>query len=471
MPGIGRFIWQNRHGTYYFRVVIPAAVREHFSQQRELRRSLATSDRKLALKLARACAVQFDELCEDLMAKRRRKTNKQEKPLQVGLITILGLEMGDGKRAERVTIDYGGDHEREVAAANALITSAASDTVAAGTGTTTSEVVKAYCDERIQSDGWTPKTTAENQAIFDLFVRIVGDEPFKRLKHEAMRKYKATLMKLPPNMNKDARYRGLSIEHILALDGVQPMAVNTINKNLIRISSLFDWAARHGYTDQNYGKGLTLQRKARVRDERAVFSHADLLKLFRSPELEAGVEAPYQYWVPLIGLYSGARLEEICQLALDDIRREADIWVLDINGAGEKRLKTPAAKRLIPLHRVLIELGLPAYVDKLRAAGHDRLFPELTRQRDGYSARVSKWFARYRHRCGVTDKSKTFHSFRHTFVDAIKQTGAVEGIASALAGHEHGGISYGRYGKDYSVSSLSNCIESLMFNLDHLQFK
>jgi hypothetical protein len=58
---------------------------------------------------------------------------------------------------------------------------------------------------------------------------------------------------------------------------------------------------------------------------------------------------PHQYWVPLIGLYSGARIEEICQLEVNDVRESSGVWIMDINRNGDKRVKTAATLTLVGL--------------------------------------------------------------------------------------------------------------------------
>ena len=45
---------------------------------------------------------------------------------------------------------------------------------------------------------------------------------------------------------------------------------------------------------------------------------------------------PERYGVPLLALYSGARLEEICQLEIRDVRKVGDIRCFDINDRGRQ---------------------------------------------------------------------------------------------------------------------------------------
>jgi integrase len=55
------------------------------------------------------------------------------------------------------------------------------------------------------------------------------------------------------------------------------------------------------------------------------------------------------YWIPLIGLFSGMRQEEICQLHVEDVR---EAW--GINSRPPRKLKNATAARLVPVHKDLI---------------------------------------------------------------------------------------------------------------------
>ena len=326
-----------------------------------------------------------------------------------------------------------------------------------------SVVIEAYCDNQKAEGNWTPKTEAENRAILALWLRIVGDQPIGGYGYEQHRAYKATLQRLPPNINKSPRYRDKDVSAILAL-GDPPAAPNTINKGLTRIAAVFKWAVEYGYTSLNPASGMTIKNPKRASEERQAFSHDDLKKLFHTKEFHEGALSPYMQWIPLIALYTGARLNEIAQLHLSDFQEAEGISVISINDQGEgKRLKTKAGKRLIPIHSELIRLGLLRYVESLRGRGEARLFPELSQHRDGYGHTVSKWFQRYRKRVGITDEGKVFHSFRHTVIDRLKQAGIPKEKIAALVGHEDGSVTFGRYGKEFSPAIMRGVIETLEF--------
>jgi len=233
----------------------------------------------------------------------------------------------------------------------------------------------------------------------------------------------------------------------------------------------------HGLMDRNPASGMLLKKKKRDDELRDPFTPDDLKKLFHSPlYLNDEHKFSYTFWTPAIGLFSGMRIEEICQLHLEDLRKEDGVWVFDINAKTEdKRLKTPSSARVVPIHPFLLdELRLIQRVESLRDKGEQRLFPELERLRDGYSQRVSKWFNdRYKKRCGIvkTEKMKDFHSFRHTFINALKQNRKVDAyIISELVGHSVQSITMSRYGKRYEPKRLLDAIKTVKFavNLNHL---
>lgn len=75
-----------------------------------------------------------------------------------------------------------------------------------------------------------------------------------------------------------------------------------------------------------------------------------------------------RFWAPLIALYSGMRLEEICQLHLSDIVKMDGVLCFSINeesgGSGYvKHVKSSAGIRKVPVHPHLWdELGLEKFV-------------------------------------------------------------------------------------------------------------
>jgi integrase len=316
---------------------------------------------------------------------------------------------------------------------------------------TFSELQEAFFREKELSNGWRLKTLEDHGAVFALFMEASGDLPLSTIDKSLMRDFKQILIQLPPNMRKVSRFKDKPIREIIAMKPEKTLSAHTINKYLSRLSNIFSYAVTHGYMTANPAGGLKVKLKIRPDEEREAYTTNDLKKLLDS-NLET-TPHPYCHWTPLIALYSGCRLEEICQLHLDDIRQEGGVMVFDINDKQEKNLKTLSSSRLIPIHPQLIEIGLIKYADTLKARGETRLFPELRQQRDGYGQTVSKWFQRYKKRCRIVE-GKTFHSFRHTFITHLKHKQVDPYMIHEIDGHTIESETMGRYGKRYTPEIL-----------------
>lgn len=332
---------------------------------------------------------------------------------------------------------------------------------------TISQALAVYTAEKLREGSWTEKTKETARSKHDLLVRIVGDIPMREVGPERVRDYKQILQKLPSNINTKPLYRSKTIEQILALKPEAGMSVLTVNNYLAWASTFFDWAERNGYLDRNPFRKTFLKNPKRASEARAAYTRDDLQKIFSTPQYrDHSFRHPHYYWLPLLGLHSGARLNELCQLHLKDIRQEDGVWVLDINetDAG-KRIKTRSARRLVPVHPKLIELGLLRYVEQMKEKGHTRLFPELKQMRDGSGQAASKWFARYRKPLGLYKNTpkKDFHSFRTTLINELKQKGHPEAQVAAIVGHATEGLTYSTYGKAYVPSVLTSVLADFDF--------
>ena len=329
-----------------------------------------------------------------------------------------------------------------------------------------SKVISKFVSEFMKADRWTEKTKSENEAVFDLFIKILGDLPINQYDHQAIRQYKETLGKLPANRNKIEKYRDKTIDKIISMPDVKPMAVNSVNKNIRRLSQLFKWAVQNGYIERNIVEGMSLPETKRQDKYREVFDKEDLAKIFSSPiHKKKEYLHSYYYWLPLLGLYTGARIEELCSLYLEDFKVEHGINILSINSNHDKKLKSKAAERLIPVHPELEKLGLLKHVDKLRIKKEKQLFPELPRQRDGYSQTPSKWFGKFKIKVGITSQFKVFHSFRHTVANTLKQADVPRDQAAEILGHDRGkDVTYGRYGKSSEAKRQLEVIKKLDFS-------
>jgi integrase len=244
---------------------------------------------------------------------------------------------------------------------------------------------------------------------------------------------------------------------------------------LSRIRTLFEFAVENEIISSNPAAGVKIEVKRR---KRMPFAPSDLqtifgTSIFTDDERPSGGKGEAAFWMPVLALFSGARLEELAQLRLQDIKVE-EYWDLE----GRKlsapclsiredeednlELKTERSERLVPIHAVPIKLGFLAYVQSLRARKGHWLFPELRAGTYGKrGAKWGEWFGTFlREVCGISDKRLVFHSFRHTFKDLLRHFGIEEGIQRQLMGHAGRDAADG-YGRGYSLYQLVNAMNLL----------
>ena len=65
-------------------------------------------------------------------------------------------------------------------------------------------------------------------------------------------------------------------------------------------------------------------------------------------------------------LFSGMRPNEVLQLTADDIETRDGVLGFAIGDDGAKRLKTPSARRFIPIHPELRSQGFLDYAERIR---------------------------------------------------------------------------------------------------------
>lgn len=171
----------------------------------------------------------------------------------------------------------------------------------------------------------------------------------------------------------------------------------------------------------------------------------------------------YRYWIPLISLYSSCRLNEICQLYVDDIKYENKIWYFNINDEFENQhLKNKTSKRKIPVHPKLIELGFIDFVKEVRKSKKDRLFYQLTyKEKTRYTHMMGSWFGRYMSSIHIEGRNKVFHSFRHTVKPYLRDCGIPQEYQNAICGWAAKDIGERVYGGEIPVKRLYEEISKL----------
>ena len=132
------------------------------------------------------------------------------------------------------------------------------------------------------------------------------------------------------------------------------VAATTAKRDLSFIRSFIGWAADR---KRKYcASALTLNFKA-VGENWKYLDKADLQLIFNNLHIHAS--EVWHIWIPILGLYTGARISGLANLETGNFSVKNGIDALFINGS-----KTDASVRTIPIHNDLIRLGLLDLVKK-----------------------------------------------------------------------------------------------------------
>lgn len=284
--------------------------------------------------------------------------------------------------------------------------------------------------EKLKADRPT-KTLNAYRSAADKLAELLDGRPLEAMTQEDGRAFVATL-------KKEAAARG-------------PKGVNTAVNILSRWKTLLSQAVDLEWVDKNRFDKRTIERVATDRDE---WSPHELVKLFDDPLFTvynipsasmAGRDAAY--WLPLLGLFTGARISELAQLGINDVllTQEAG-WVLSIHEDEEGHsVKNAGAVRQVPIHPELVRLGLIDYWQTVKDLGATRLWPAVVfTDLNGAGGKVSQWFGKFKADKGF-GPDRVFHSFRHTLQTRLLALGVPESHADTLAGRAGKSVSRRSY--------------------------
>lgn len=332
------------------------------------------------------------------------------------------------------------------------------------------------------------KTLLTYRTASEVMVSFLGsDTPLASINRQQCRDLLVNLANLPSNAKK--RWPRLSPKEALVRArelGFPGMSIANANALMNKFAALMNWAVNEELIPRNPAKALRLADPVLPRDKRLPFSLAQLQSIFSAPlftgcqDDEAGYATPgrsyprrARFWVPLIALFSGMRLNEICQMDAEDVVLKDGITCFSVtaqSGASDKRVKTASSERVVPVHGALIEIGFLDYVVAAQRQG-GKLFPELLLRHGIYSHLFSRSFGRFLRKCGASSERTCFHSFRHNFRDAIRNARIEREVSLALGGWSVGNSVADRYGRGFEVGRLHEAIASIQYeglDLSHL---
>jgi integrase len=301
------------------------------------------------------------------------------------------------------------------------------------------------CGLRAAYEGWlklAPRkknTLLEFARAIDRFIELHGDLDVTQINRRHVREFRDAALLVPMRRSGKLLKATLPqlVEYSRAHPAAPPIKAATVNKWLNCLGAVLNWARKNGIIpdDVPWSDPVSGMRLPEARSNRQPWEPEELSALVASPiylkgERPVGGKGEAAFWLPLLGIFSGARLNELAPMCVEDVKTDAAsgvhfMTVIEDEEEG-RGVKTDTSVRAIPIHSERIRVGFLEFVEVVRRSGGQsaRLFPKLTPgPKGGFGEAFSKWFGRYKRGLGIDNPSSVFHSFRHGFKDACAHRG------------------------------------------------
>lgn len=326
------------------------------------------------------------------------------------------------------------------------------------------ESIDAFLSELI-SAGRPDGTIEQYGGYFNVLTEYFGaDKPLAQITKQDATAVKDLLRKLPSSRNTKPALKNLPIREVVKVKGHKTIAPRTINSHLDTFARFFKWANNHGYTEHELFAGMKVAQAINSDTDRKAFTPEQLrqmLKELTDPQSKL-VRKESHKWATLLGMFTGARQNELCQLDKADIKQDGAIWFINITDEGDsnKRVKAAASKRRVPIHSELIKLG---FLDFYKAIGdREKLFPDYTYcPNHGYGRKLSRWFnEQFLIKLNMKKRGTDFHCLRTTMVTRLMQSGVEEPIVKGIVGHAREGVTQENYFREgYTLQQMKEALE------------
>ena len=303
--------------------------------------------------------------------------------------------------------------------------------------------------------GFVAKTILEKRGVFADFLGFLGNVPINDITREriGMR-----------NGWRDAEYKATN-----GKAAQKTRAANTLEKRRAYLKKFFDWANDSGKFHRENPMSQLMATKAEIkssaRENRyAEFTDGDIKALF-GPDYAKQANRPDRYWMPLLALFTGARIAELARLELSTFEEVDGVKCFQILDT-----KADSGLRTVPIHSQLLALGLWDYAQALKNRGEVFLMPHRpqdppgtpkARRKASPEKMAGKWWGEWVDECGITNTRKVFHSFRSTAITDLHNANAGHAAIKRAVGHATEGMTgaHAIYVRGIELKNIQTAIE------------
>lgn len=319
---------------------------------------------------------------------------------------------------------------------------------------------------------WSASTTKNYIIIFRVIEEVCGrDTALRTIDHDFCIRVRDQLRLLPANYRKMPALAEKPLGEVIHLsekNGLAPISPATVNSHLNKLGAIIRYGRDQAWISGNPMADIEVPDPIAPEDKRDAFTVEQLRTIFAArPWGRPGdciLERPSRFWAPLIALYSGARLTEICGQRVDEMMVESEIAFFDFRHRPGDRAMKNGKSRKVPVHPELIRLGFWQFVEAAKVGGREMLFPDVKRHPLGkWGDGTSKWFSRKIRNLELVGTNLSFHSLRHSFEDALKRADLHDTpIGNAITGRWSAGVSK-NYGTKYTLMRLADALAQVTY--------
>lgn len=360
--------------------------------------------------------------------------------------------------------------------------------------------------DRKSGESWARNSGPNVRSTGRLFARALGDRPFDRIGRDELtqawdlvarlpRSYQARTSKLSPRqsaeeadvterrnaditrarMEKKGESPG-KIESRLLMERIPRLRTATIYRHMQDFQRICVCFRKKGLLSSNIMEAhiwdsKELERRVILEEDNDRLTWCGKLDgLFRSPIFQDKLEEVGDplFWAPLVAVHMGLRSEEILQLHVTDVQVLDGIPCIVLRKGPGQNLKSLAARRTVPIHENLLELGFLKLVALRERDGETHLFPWLERSQSKktFTESFSKRFTRYRQENAIYDRQRDFHSFRTTFNHRLIEAECPDTQRRGLMGHVERDFGITNYNPDgFSKALLAKRVNSVFVDI------
>jgi integrase len=312
------------------------------------------------------------------------------------------------------------------------------------------------------------KGRAETAAIVQFAIDFLNDPPLHSVSKDDWDKLDLALPDIPhprdlPAEAGSSLYARYCYAQKHGWDGISRVTETTIKgRYRYGLYKFIDWAIDEKLYPGPRPAFVCIDPQNLAALPRDAFEDKELLELLRLP-LFTGCAGPHRIWTPgryfvqnhlywayLILILTGMRPGEVGQIKCVDIQTDGEYYYFDLRPFDARKgrvaiedlrnLKTNSSGRVVPIHPLLIELGLLDRLLYLINAGEERLFPEWKEfaRGDGttrWSQPITKSWQYVKKVLKIVRADLTLYATRHLMADWLDNSTVAKRTRDRILGH------------------------------------